>query len=339
MSRKTSKEFKEEAEAEVFSAMAAEGHIPEGKMVSNIARRFRADPVLLPIVKNKEGPKGRTSLMFAAKQGDLARVRFLLEKGADPTKEDIDFHSVIYYAAVGGNRQILDLLLEYGAELNYQNSWGNTALHYAAAYGNIAAVEFLCAAGIDVNKLNHSLNTALMQTLGVSMLVRVRNKPSNETKGEIIRILLQAGTDIKIKNQQGLTALSLASSTGNVQAVRLLCEAGSEVNTRDNDGCTPLTRVIEGRQWYNTPDENIEEIIEILLAFRANPDIPDNRRNTIDIYIDNFVENKELKKHLKDIIADVRAGASGAGGGGGAANGSNRKSRKSRRRKTRKARS
>ena len=350
MSRKTAKEFKEEAEAEVFSAMAAEGHIPEGNIVSRLARRFRADPVLLPIVKNKEGPKGRTSLMFAAKQGDLARVRFLLEKGADPTKEDIDFHSVVYYAAVGGNRQILDLLLEHGAELNYQNRWGNTALHYAAAYGNIAAVEFLCAAGIDVNKLNHSLNTALMQALGVSMLVRVRNKPSNETKREIIRILLQAGTDIKIKNQQGSTALSLASSTGNVQAVRLLCEAGSEVNTRDNDGCTPLIRVIDGIQWYKTSDENIEEIIEILLAFRANPDIPDNRRATIYAYINSFVENKELKEHLMKIIADARAsgagsaaeggGAEGGGAGGGAAS-RNRKSKKSRRarRKTRKARS
>jgi hypothetical protein len=209
MSRKTAKEFKEESEAEVFSAMAAEGHLPEGKMVSNIARRFRADPVLVPIVKNKEGPKGRTSLMFAAKQGDLARVRFLLEKGADPTKEDSNFHSVIYYAAVGGNRQILDFLIEHGADINYQNKWGNTALHYAAAYGNIAAVELLCAAGIDVNLVNASLNTALMQSLGVSMLVRVRNKPSNETKREIIRILLQAGTDIKIKNQQKLLPINL----------------------------------------------------------------------------------------------------------------------------------
>jgi len=342
MSRKTAKEFKEETEAEVFSAMAAEGHIPEGKMVSNIARRFRSDPVLLPIVKNKEGPKGRTSLMFAAKQGDLARVRFLLEKGADPTKEDSDLHSVVYYGAVGGNRQILDLLINKGADINYQNIRGNTALHYAAAYGDVAAVRILCEAGANVNKVNENENNPLMEALDNSLLIDVHNRVSDETKTEIVRILLQANTDIKIKNYQGSTALSLACSNANVESVRLLYP-NSDVNNRNKDGATPLLVLLTHIQWSFTPEKhmgNIEEIIEILLTNGANTSIADNRGNTIDVYINRFIMDKALKARVQQRITEARASAAGGGGGGGGS--SNRKSRKSRKirvRKTRKARS
>jgi ankyrin repeat protein len=339
MSKKIANQFKKEKEAEIFSAMAAEGHIPEGNMVSKIARHLRGDPVLAPIIKNKQGPKGRTSLMFAAKEGELERVRFLLKHHADPTKEDVDFHSVIYYAALGGNRGVLDLLIEHGADINYQNKWGNTALHYAGAYGNVAAVEILCAAGANVNKVNQNENTPLMETLE-PIMVRVRNKPSDETKAEIVRIL-QAGSDLRMRNRQGLTALSLASYSGNVQAVRLLC-AGSDVNNRDNDGSTALLHAVAGIESFDTPGENVEEIIEILLSNGANPNIPDDRGRTLDMFIDSFIQDKELKGRLQQKIAEAGASAAGASAAGSTRKrkgrkGRNGNTRKAKVRKTRKA--
>jgi len=297
----------------VQAAMAEQGYKNQAKALSQTTRALVTDPQTIGIIKNKQGPKGRTSLMYAAKTGDLAKVRFLLQKGADATKEDADLHSVLYYAAVGGNPEILRLLLENGAELNHKNKWGNTALHYAAAYGNANAVRILCQAGANVNEINQNEDTPLMQALE-PLMVRVRSKPSNETKAECVRILLEAGSDVNMRNKQGSTALSLASSSGNVEAVRALCNAGSDVNTRDNDGSTPLVSLINNIPYNDTPGENVEEIVEILLSNGANPSIPDERGRTLTILIDSNIEDEELKGRLKGRIASAPSG--GAQGGG-----------------------
>ena len=145
-------------------------------------------------------------------------------------------------------------------------------------------------------------------------MVRVRSKPSNETKAECVRILLEAGSDVNMRNKQGSTALSLASTSGNVEAVRALCAAGSDVNTRDNDGSTPLLTLISNIPYNNTPGENVEEIVEILLSNGANPGIPDERGRTLEMFIDGTIEDEDLKGRLKGRIASVPSG--GAQGGG-----------------------
>ena len=336
MSKKTKGEIKRETEAEVFSAMAAEGHLAEGNTASTLARHLRADPVLVPIIKNKQGPKGRTRLMFAAKEGDLERVRFLLEKGSDPTKEDADFHSVLYYAAIGGP-DVIDLLVQNGADLDYQNRWGNTALHYAAAYGNLGAVMNLCNAGANVNKVNDNQNIPLMEALE-PIMVRVGNVP-HETKTAIVRVLQEAGSDITMKNKQGSTALHLACHDGNVEAVRFLCEADSDVDARDNDGSTPLITLIRNSSLNETPRLNIIYIVKILLAYGANPSIEDERRRTLKMFINSEITGDErLRTLLNETIDDAMAEGGAAEGGG--ASRKRRKTRNTRKgRKTRKARS
>ena len=258
--------------------------------------------------------------MFAAKEGDLARVTLLLEKGADPTKEDADLHSVVYYAALGGKPEILRLLLQHGADINYQNKWGNTALHYAAAYGNVNAVRILCQAGANVNIVNYNENTSLMQALEPSMIL-VRSKPSNETKAECVRILLEAGSDINMRNKQGSTALSLACDTGNVEAVRALCYAGSDVNTRDNNGSTPLLLLISIIPYNDIPGEDVEEIVEILLSNGANPDIADERGRTLEMFVNGNIEDEELKERLMARITVARAALVPVTQGGGSRRG------------------
>jgi ankyrin repeat protein len=286
------------------------------------------------IIKNKEGPKGRTPLMYAAKTGDLAKVQFLLGKHANATKEDADLHSVLYYAAVGGNLAIIRELLEHGSELNHKNKWGNTALHYAAAYGNVNAIRILCQAGANVNEINKNENTALMQPLEPSM-VRIISKPSNETKAECVRILLEAGSDVNMRNKQGSTALSLACSSGNVEAVRALCDAGSDVNTHDNDGTTPLLSLISNIPYNDTPSEVVEEIVEILLSNGANPDMADERGRILEMFIHGIIEDEELKERLLARITVARAALVPVAQGGGTRRGKKGKGK----RKTRKARS
>jgi ankyrin repeat protein len=161
-------------------------------------------------------------------------------------------------------------------------------------------------------------------------MMRVKNRPSDETKTEIVRIL-QDRTDLTVQSKQGSTALAIACSNANVESVRLLCR-NSEVNIADNDGSTPLLILLTHIRFSFTPEKhigNIEEIVEILLTNGADTTVQDNR---LDFYINRLIQDEELKTRLLEKVALARSGARG-----GATR--KRKSKKSRRRKTRKARS
>jgi len=97
------------------------------------------------------------SALFAAVQrADAARVKKLLEEGADPNRKErtgwYPLHQAVY-----ANAEIVTLLLDHGARVdvrvsrgpNQDNEW--TPLHYAAYMNKPTAAEILIARGADVN--------------------------------------------------------------------------------------------------------------------------------------------------------------------------------------------
>jgi ankyrin repeat protein len=59
--------------------------------------------------------RGRTPLMAAALNGDVAMTQLLLQRGADPNRRAPD-GSVLDHARKGGNAEVLDLLRRAGAQ-------------------------------------------------------------------------------------------------------------------------------------------------------------------------------------------------------------------------------
>ena len=59
---------------------------------------------------NAVDAQGRTALMRAALQGDAARVRRLLEAGADPQRRDLEGRSAADLARLAGHESLLPLL-------------------------------------------------------------------------------------------------------------------------------------------------------------------------------------------------------------------------------------
>ena len=49
---------------------------------------------------------------------------------------------------------------------------------------------------------------------------------------------MEAGADLNLANNNGLTALMLAAGHGHVEVVRVLLEAGADVNLASNNGST-----------------------------------------------------------------------------------------------------
>ncbi|XP_049514516.1 uncharacterized protein LOC119433031 isoform X3 [Dermacentor silvarum] len=110
---------------------------------------------------------------------------------------------------------------------------GNTAIHYAVSHGNFDAVSILLDSKVcDVSKQNKAGYTCIM----LVSLAEIKN----DTHRLVVQRLFQLG-DVNAKAMQnGQTALMLAASHGRLEMIKLLLDAGAEPNVQDNDGSTAL---------------------------------------------------------------------------------------------------
>jgi ankyrin repeat protein len=58
-------------------------------------------------------------------------------------------------------------------------------------------------------------------------------------KIEIVRMLIAAGADVNLQNEDGWTPLHLAAFTGGLEIARMLIDAGANVNVQGEDGKLP----------------------------------------------------------------------------------------------------
>jgi len=88
---------------------------------------------------------GRTALYFAAANGHVDIVRFLLENGADPNMQDSFSKTTPLFIAVQRqvSNEIIELLLVNGADPNICELYGDTSLQFALNCNNKAAAEII----------------------------------------------------------------------------------------------------------------------------------------------------------------------------------------------------
>lgn len=110
---------------------------------------------------------------------------------------------------------------------------GNTAMHYAVSHGNFDVVSILLDSKVcDINQLNTAGYTSVMLVSLAEMC--------SPTHANVVRRLFQlADVNIRAK-QHGQTALMLAVSHGRLDMVQMLLEAGADINIQDEDGSTAL---------------------------------------------------------------------------------------------------
>ncbi|XP_016974108.1 KN motif and ankyrin repeat domain-containing protein 3 isoform X5 [Drosophila rhopaloa] len=127
-------------------------------------------------------------------------------------------------------------LLEYCVNLSDSN--GNTAMHYAVSHGNFDVVSILLDSKVcDVNQMNNAGYTSVM----LVSLAKLK-QPSHRTVVE--RLFKMADVNIRAK-KHCQTALMLAVSHGNGDMVNMLLDAGADINIQDEDGSTALMGAAE----------------------------------------------------------------------------------------------
>ena len=102
-------------------------------------------------------------------------------------------------------------------------------LYKAAGDGDSTQVVALLDSGVDVNASTRSGSFAI-------------NNAAVENETEVIRILLERGANPNVQNGQGDTPLICATkyAGGKTATVKLLIEAGTDVAIRDDEGKTAL---------------------------------------------------------------------------------------------------
>jgi len=101
---------------------------------------------------------GDTALMLAAYKGNMAAVRALLDKGAEPNQTG---WTALHYAAASGHNDIVQLLLDRYAYIDAESPNQTTPIMMAARGGHILTVKLLLDEGADAMLKNGAGMTAI----------------------------------------------------------------------------------------------------------------------------------------------------------------------------------
>ncbi len=246
---------------------------------------------------------GFTPLLFAARQGDLDSARLLLAKGADVNDTAPDGTSALVVATHSGHGTLAIFLLDRGANPNAAEA-GYTALHAAALTGDLDLVEALLAhearPDAQVTLATRVTRNGQVLMLGEHLLGATPFALAAKfIDVDIMRVLADAGADVRLPLKNGWTPLMLAASAswryavwdrrdralakapafqaqmydeaGTLAAVRFAVESGADVNAVDAVGSTALHYVV---------DKGFDAVVEFLAARGANLEATNSRGQT-----------------------------------------------------------
>lgn len=163
---------------------------------------------------------GRTALMIAAYNHDNKIAELLIAAGANVNAQDNIQNSPFLYAGAEGNVALLNMALENGADFNLYNRYGGTALIPAAEKLHVEIVKILTdIPNYPINHVNKLGWTALLEAIILS--------PPGKKQVEIVKILVDAGSNVHIADKDGITPLQHAKNRSMNEIVDILQKASS----------------------------------------------------------------------------------------------------------------
>jgi ankyrin repeat protein len=154
-------------------------------------------------------PRRRTVLMHASARGDVARVSWLLARGAPRDAQNADGWTALFYASSSGHADAVRALVAGGAGVHVTAIDGATPLILASFSGTLDAVRALLAAGASVHAKDSHARTALHWACiyGYDLVARA---------------LLEAGANVNARDSEVCTPLHYASACNHLATASAL---------------------------------------------------------------------------------------------------------------------
>ncbi|MCJ1405291.1 Ankyrin-2 [Xylographa trunciseda] len=172
---------------------------------------------------------GDTPLHVAVWGVHVEIVRILLDARSDINAMGVVSNTPLSAAFSKGDMEIIRLLIERGASLDVKGDRGRSLLQYAVLDAHLDAVRFALGTNPDMKWKDLDGWTALhcvTDSLGTESV-------------SIARLLLDNGSDIDERNHDGQTTLHLASELGQKEMVRFLIAAGANCKIKDHRKASP----------------------------------------------------------------------------------------------------
>jgi uncharacterized protein len=190
---------------------------------------------------NEKTKQGKTALILASAAGHAKVVEALLDLGADVQAHDNNGATALILAATEGHADVVKILLNRGADVAAKDHDGGTALLNAVFFGyREAAAELLkYKQGIDALDLNE----AVLIAAGMGHI-------------DIVKDMVKSQVSVNVVGRNNRTPLMAAVKFEHVDMVRLLVDNGSDPTPQDSDGSTALAVA------QDSGNQEIIEIVE-----------------------------------------------------------------------------
>lgn len=150
------------------------------------------------------------TLRQLALEGDLDRVKELLDSGTKFDSPNPDGRTALMSAAYNGHTEIVKVLIEKGASVDRRDLMGRTALLYAATGPFPETVKTLLEEGAQPNIVDSDEHFSPLMFA------------ASEGNLEVVRILLQYNADPSLKDVDGDNAESFARQAGHTEIAEAL---------------------------------------------------------------------------------------------------------------------
>ena len=188
---------------------------------------------------NEAAPNDMTPLVLASASGQEDFGIFLLDKGADPNARDALGATALHYAVMKGITSLNEVRFANYVEHLFRPSMGNLVKALLAHKAN---------PNLQIEKPVPLGGSRSRHVIGATPFLLAAATPDPA----VMRMLVSAGADTKVKTKDGLTALMLAAGVIrgqdftdedkriSVDAVRIAVDGGADINATNEDGLTAM---------------------------------------------------------------------------------------------------
>lgn len=195
-----------------------------------------------------ENDMRQDNIINLVNNNDIAGVKGALERGTDVNTQDANRRNLVLLATINKQEDMAALLVDNGADVNMQANNQDSPFLYAGASGQTELVRLFLANGARFDVFNRYNGTALIPACErghvetVRLLVNTENYPIDHVNRlgwtalmeavvlgdgtqpfqEIVGLLKNAGADLQIPDNGGVTALEHAAKRGYTEIVEIL---------------------------------------------------------------------------------------------------------------------